>query len=362
MIIRGNKQTKESKKIILFIVFVFTVLGVFVVNGYNKKSGNITANLELQEDVYNYLKKNDLLQCNIIQCPLFKDLIEEFSISQEELDVTVTDLETRNYIKKVLKSYERLVNVKDHKKVKEGDFVTVSFSVYFQGRIISPRKNVTLKVGAGYYDKQFESVLVGMKKGEVYKRTLIVPDNFEDETMIGKKETFRIRVLAIQKYKKYKLNNKFVRKKLGVNNVREYYEIARKSVLERKKNKRINQMTENILDKIINTCQFQLDQEEVVQYALDRMELEEKLADIGGMTMDEYIKKEGKDRKSFFSSCYQSAEKMIKEILVVGILAEQMHIDLSDDDFGEKLDSKDVDLRYSFVKRKTMLNFLKETG
>lgn len=344
----------------MIIGFLIVVTIVLISIGFvNRNAGEKASlvNYPLQEDVQLYLNQYGVSECTITKCPSINELISQYAVAEDELEVNVTDSEVEDYIERIMKSYDKLVDVKGRKIVKKNDFVTVSFSVYYKGKLVSPKKNATLKVGAGKYDEQFEAVLLGMEKGKNYKRKMIVPDDYKDKKMAGKKEIFKIKVINIQKYLTYELNDEFARKNLGAKDAKQYYSYARKKVLEEKKSELGNRFISDILQKIAEECKFHINREEVAEFATQAVELQEQLADVSGMSFEEYMEESAGTKDSFYQKCYEEAEKEVRQALVIGAIAAQMKINLSDEEVKSLSDSNNVDGRYALVKKDVMYAF-----
>lgn len=318
-----------------------------------KKDGT---NCMLHEDVQNYLRKNGVSNCNIVQCPNYKDLIQEYGVSDGDLQVTVTDEEIKEYVNRVMHSYDKLVDVDNRKKVKNGDFVTVEYSVYYKDKMIG-KSRATIKVGAGKFDEQFENVLIGMKKGKTYRRKLVVPDTYEDSDLVGKKEVFKIRVIAIQKYIEQKLTDKFAKKELSADGVKAYYEIARKTVFREKKSEKQNQIANSILDKVISECEFDLDTEQIAQYALRNVMLQEQLANVEDMSLEDYINENYDNKDDFYQDFFSRAEMEIKKNLLIGAMAEQMKLEISQKGLELLSDESDESERYALLRKEVLSKF-----
>ena len=70
--------------------------------------------------------------------------------------ITVSDEEVDKVVDDELSVAGKFVEITDRDIVKEGDFVEVSYYVYLNNELVNEAKNEILKVGAGYYGKEFE--------------------------------------------------------------------------------------------------------------------------------------------------------------------------------------------------------------
>ena len=75
--------------------------------------------------------------------------------------IIVTDTEVKEYIKDELSL--------------AGDFIEISCDVFVEGKLVNELKQEVLKVGAGYYGKEFEEKLIGIPKNKKIKIEITVP-------------------------------------------------------------------------------------------------------------------------------------------------------------------------------------------
>ena len=76
----------------------------------------------------------------------------------------VTKEEIDEYIKDDLESYNQIVDVTDRDYVKVGDYVNVSFKVYYNNEIVNEVENEAFVVSKNIYNEQIESNLIGRKR------------------------------------------------------------------------------------------------------------------------------------------------------------------------------------------------------
>lgn len=318
---------KKCSKILLVILCIFTVVTIrftYLSNDHEPDCG-------IQGNVKDYLEKNQITNCRIITCPSISDLKKKMSVSADQLNINVTESEVEEYIQRVMDSYDEIRELKNRKTVKNGDLVTVDYSVYYDGKKINQRNDDLVKVGSGNYDKHFEKALIGMKKNQIYERELMVPEDVDDQKMRNQKEKFKIKVTAINQYITYPLTDQFVKQNLEGNSVAEYKEYAKKKVEAEKSAVKKSQLEQELLLEISSECEFELDQHEVADYALAIVKKYEQLADLKGLSVEEYAKENGKNSEEFYQMCYQEAEDNIKKIILIGALADQENMQVQND-------------------------------
>jgi FKBP-type peptidyl-prolyl cis-trans isomerase (trigger factor) len=110
-------------------------------------------------------------ECNITKVGDFANL--KHSIAATE----VTDEEIAAAIQTELESYEDLVPITERTTVEDGDFVTIESTVYCDGEVVNFSKSEVLKVGAGYFNEELESALIGARKDKKFTTVITVPED-----------------------------------------------------------------------------------------------------------------------------------------------------------------------------------------
>ena len=239
-------------------------------------------NLSIQEDVLKYMTMNGIEECYIMRANSYDNInyiVENVDVSQVEVD---------EYISDELESYEKLINVKERTIVEDGDFVSVSYVVYYKGKEVNNVKNEKLKVGAGYFNKEIELALIGAKIGEKIKITISVPENDENREMAGKTEIMEITIRNIWYMETKKLTDKFVKEYYGLRDVDEFYKYVKRKILEQKKANAEAVAKETLMNQVKQCYKYDLDDDIVLNYALSKYNDYEVMANEYGTTMEEF--------------------------------------------------------------------------
>lgn len=284
----------------------------------------------------NYLKEYNVCNSKIEKLGNYNGLkiadIQEV-LSEEELDLAV-----EKRIAEELENASSFEIVHERNKVRKGDFVSISFSVYNEkNEEINHVPKQILKVGAGYYDKQLETVLVGKIVGKAYTEKLIVPSNISKKELVGKTETFKIVVNSIMKCCQQKLSQSFVKKFTKYKTVDEYKEAIRKQIGNEYQETCEIEKKEHILEQLISKCEFYIDEDEIVAIAADIAGVAKQSAKINGMEFEEYIKQlYGMTKDEYYERLYEDAETQTKTILLIGALANKMNLKYDEDENTER--------------------------
>ena len=311
---------------------------------------------------------NDIENCYITKTNSY------YNINYTVENVNVSKAEVDEYINDELESYEKLIDVKGRTTVEDGDFVSVSYVVYYKGEVVNNVENENLKVGAGYFNKEIELALIGSQIGKKIKITISVPENDENRELAGKTEIVEITVRNIWYMETEKLTDKFVKEYYGLKDVDEFYKFVRRKILEQKKAEVEAVAKETLMNQVMQCYKYDLDGDVVLKYALSKYNDYEVMAKGYGTTMEEFVLDFlGESLENFYESCYETAENEIKEMLVIGAIAFEHSLNLSEEitieDEGEDksisgdMDAKDIVFQeYQKIKAKVIEYIITEVS
>lgn len=323
-------------------VYIVVVVSLFLVSACDSNRNEY----DLNQSVKNYLESIGVGNYRINRCQEKDKSIKEYKVSKFP-EFSVTEDEVDQYIERVLRSYDEIVEKNNRKIVKKGDLVTISFKAYMDGTLVNQQDDLKLKVGDGTYDLEFEKKLVGLKVGGKCKFKLNNP-NEKDES-----EIFIVRIKSINKYIKCKLTDDFVKKEFEQNSVKEYKEYVSEQIKESKLQEWRMEKEEEIFAAIIENSDITINEEEVASYALAIVDKYKQISDINGYEqISDYVQENGKTMDEFYQICYEEAEQELKKIIIIGLYTYGEN--MGENDGGE---SENNDCGYSRLKRECLKEF-----
>ncbi len=310
---------------------------------------------EIDSDVKAYLKTLNVTKSTLVKYPKYENIKKECFILVDDLKVSVSEEEIEQFVKEMLESQSELVKIKGRKTVRKGDFARVNYRTYYKGKLRSEREGEIIKVGSGNYDKAFEEILTGLAVGKTYKRKMKVPDDSIYKEMAGKTVTVSFTIESINNYVIPELNDEFVQRELDCNSVEEFYKKQRKRAEKEKKQIVYKDKTDALFDKITSQCEFEMDKEEIADYAVHFVYDYEQLAYVQDISLEQYAKKNGMTLDELYQNCYEMSEKYIKRVLFVGHYVNELQISLSSDETEEK----SVEEKYSVLESDVADKFIR---
>lgn len=305
--------------------------------------------------VKEYLEKQNIFNSKIDKVGNFKNI--QFTKLSSQIDEVEIEEETEQRITEELDAATTYEKIKNRKKVKKGDFVNISYTVFNNnGKKVNEVSDQMLKVGAGYYDKQLESVIIGKEVEKTYYEELVVPDTVSNVSLIGKKEKFEITINAIMRCCEKELNQAFVEEYTAYDSVAEYKQAIRNQIVQEKKEKNIIEQKDNIIYQLLQNSEFSIDENEVIDAAVTVVKSEKQVAKLNNLSYDEYIEQiYGISKDEYYDKLYKEMEQQIEVALLIGALANELNVTC-------EFDEDNMENSYSVLYDNVCKELIKEIG
>ncbi|MBO4653626.1 MAG: hypothetical protein J5649_09965 [Lachnospiraceae bacterium] len=246
----------------------------------------------------------------------------------------------------------------------EGDVVRAEVELCTETAVDTSKHECIIVIGAGMFNIAAERALCGKKSGDVIQVQLS-DDGIVNYLQIKDVKT-SIKVLSSGSC----YAEEDVIKALeadGFSSFEEFYcylfDVKRNEELF--SCRELNKAT--FFEEAFRICTFDLSEEDIKDYALQIAgEYERTAANLNIELEEFYSGVLNLDEDSFFLQCIQSAEYEIKKALIVGLIAEQYGISVTEDDFvefcsGKGIDAKDsasrASVRYECLEEKVLVKF-----
>lgn len=333
---------RKKQKFIIGIIFTLLAIVVLVFLVVDKEK-----NYTISDYTVNYLKECGISNYEIKEIPYYK------SKKLVEKPVKISDEQVQEYIDTIVESYAYMQPVTDRTEVEEGDFVYVSYAVFSAGECMKEVSGDVLKVGSGYYDREFEELLPGAVVGKSFDKSIYSEENKQEQN-------YKVTVDSIQEYVTYELNDQFAQEKLNVSTAKEYYNLAEEKLLNEER-AIVRQQAENeLLEDLIVNSKIQFSEEEIATYAKQIVEKYNQLAYISQMNLQEYYTQKLKlNEQEFYEKCYNEAKSEVSKDVIIGVIAEQENIVVSEQEIQDYLQQEDenadeIDIAQYILQSKVM--------
>lgn len=254
----------------------------------------------------------------------------------------------------------------DDRGAQENDLVIIDFQGFENGE---PIKHVagteySLDIGSGRNGKEFEAMVVGLKKGEEASREVDFPATIPNPLLAGKKIEFKIKVKDVKERILPEIDDDFAK------DVSEDFKTLadlKSSIAEKIRKEKEKTMEGDLSDKImlqlLNNHEFELPAR-LIAFEIDQLvkEFEENLMR-QGMTMESA----GMSHEQLAKHYKEAAERRVKGDFILKKIAEVEGLKLTEEDINQGYEriSQQYGMAVSEVKgyfkgRNNMLPFMHE--
>ena len=253
-------------------------------------------------------------------------------IEVKEETVAVTDEEVDQTIDRLREMYAQL-EVVEGRPLENNDTAIIDFEGFREGKSIEGAKasDYMLSFGSNSLIPGFEDQLIGMNRGETREIKVTFPADYNNKDLAGKDATFSVSLKEIKKKVLPELNDEFA-KDIGHNtSVAELKEGIKKDIEYRKKNDQASAQREALLSKLVDAHSFD------VPPGMMARELQSM-----ARSQATRIARQGVDVKAFDFAKFQAenkelAEKRVKGILLLDVIAEKEEIEVTDQEVNSAL-------------------------
>lgn len=256
--------------------------------------------------------------------------------------VEVTDEEIQAEIEKVLQKYSDQKELTEG-KIKKNDYVSIHYELEVEGEKVGngQSQDYTIQVGKGQVLEDIDKALVGKNVGDQFEVETKFPDDYElSSEMAGKEAMFDITVSKLFDVKLPELNDTFVTKNLGFETVQAYKEDLEANLYADKLETAEYNAGEEIWDKVLEASEvIKYPEKEVGEKQQELTENFKSLCSQYGMTFETALESVlNTTEEDFNAEMKESAEKAVKEEMVLYAIARENNLELSNEEKQSYLD------------------------
>lgn len=255
---------------------------------------------------------------------------EGMEVKDQSLDVT--DDELNQTIDRLREMYAQL-EVVEGRPLEKTDTAIIDFEGFREGKPIEGAKAAghMLALGTNSLIPGFEEQLTGMNQGETREISVKFPEDYSNKDLAGKDANFTVTLKEIKKKVMPELNDEFAKDIGGNKSVDELKENIKKDLEARKRDELASAQREEIMTKLIEAHTF-----EVPAGMVDR-----ELQSLARQHATRMAKR-GMDVKNFDLSKFVAdnralAEKRVKGILLLDVIADKENVEVNDQEVNTAL-------------------------
>lgn len=287
------------------------------------------------------------------------------SIELEKIEYNVTDEIMDNELKIVQNANGRLIDAGE-REVKEGDLLTIDFEgsvdgVLFPGGTAESQK---LEIGSNTFIPGFEEQLVGKKLDEVVEVKVTFPEDYHEETLMGKEAIFKVTIHEIKEKELPELDDEFAKDVSEFDTLEEYKTSIKEGLEEDFRRREKIELENKLIDEVVAMSELE------VPNGLINSQLETEVGEFDyrlrsqGLDLEQYLSITGTTMEDIKEQLRPMALKRVTADLVLEAIAKEENIEVSAEDIdaelakmAEQYGEKDVEKFITDMKKRD-LSFL----
>ncbi len=217
------------------------------------------------------------------------------------------------------------------------DIVIIDFNGSVNGTPIKGGigKNQQLDLSNSHFIKGFAEQIVGKSIGEEFKIQVTFPEDYQDKTLAGKPAEFTIKINEIKKKITPEINDELAQKVGPFMTLESLKEDMKKYLDKTKENENKIRAEKIILEKIVESAKVEVPDSMVNREAKVLLEEVQAKFKSQGLSWEQVLEKQG--HENTWNSLREEALKRVKTSLVLSAVAKTENIQLSEEDFAEKV-------------------------
>ena len=343
--VNGFRKGKAPKNVIENVygkgVFYDEALNTMFVDGYTKVVDEISKEYVIVGDPDVGVEKLDDEGITLVAIAPVKPEVKISSykgMKIKEYAYTVKDEEMDAEINRLLDRNARKVTINDRAAV-NGDIVNIDFvgtvdGVKFDG---GEAEGFDLTLGSGQFIPGFEDQVVGMNIGETKDVNVTFPENYQAETLKGKKAVFAVTLNGIQAKELPELTDEFVKDATGSATVEEYKAKVQER-LQKQADRRANDAPENsILEAIAANAEVEIPQamiENEIDSLLQKFEYQLMYQ---GLKLQDYLDFLKVSVADFRKNYEEQARKNVLNQLIISQIIKDEKIEATEEEINAKV-------------------------
>ncbi len=265
--------------------------------------------------------------------PVF-DLTEYKGLEIEKPSTDVSEEDVDAKIEELRRSHAVLKSADENHGIEKDDLVIVDFQGFHNEKPMKQVHNTdySIDVGQGRLGEEFESKLLGLKKGEKTIYEIDFPADYPNPILSGKTVEFKVDIKDVKQRIKPELDDEFAK---DINPDHESLDDLRKEIREElKKEKETTlegELDDRIMEKLIELHPFEVPNRLVMYEVQEMIKQTEENLKRGGMTLESA----GINLEELIEQNKPIAEKRVRGDFLLKKVAEVEEIKLSDDDIEQ---------------------------
>ena len=243
------------------------------------------------------------------------------NIKYTDYEIKVTDTEVKKRIDDIAKNQDNFKDTNEKESATNGNLVIFDYEATIENKSFEggQGKNTQIVLGRDLFIKGFDKQLLGVKKNQVKKIEVKLPENYPKKEFANKNAIFKCKILNIKKSEPVKIDDEFA-KNLGAKDLNNLRELVKKQIQNQYAISLDGISKEKILDQIEKTHNIEIPSNL----------LEQELSIITQTLKKDDIEKNKKNNEKI-------AKKRIKLGLILNELGEQNSLKVEEQELKDAI-------------------------
>lgn len=223
------------------------------------------------------------------------------------------------------------------RQTKEDDIVVIDYSGSINGELIrgGAAKNHQLDIANNNFLKEFSEQLVNRKLGEEFVINVTFPEDYYDPSLSGKDAEFSVKVNEIKAKIVPELTDEFAAKVSEFSSLDELKKDISDYLKKSEEQENDSRLQRAILDRVVEEAKCEVPDSMINREARVLMEEVQQRLKSQNISWEEVLDSQGHEK--IWENLRLEATKRVKTSLVISTLIKTENIELTDKDFGNRV-------------------------
>ncbi len=258
-------------------------------------------------------------------------------IEVEKSDLSVSEEEIDDQVRRVQESNSRMVEVTD-RAVVDGDIAKIDFEGFVDGTPFEGGKGTdyALTIGSHSFIDTFEEQIIGHQIGDEFDVNVTFPEEYGAEHLAGKAAVFKVALKGITEKQLPEADDEFASEVSDFETMAEYRESLKKELLEKKEREAKSAKEDAAVAKAVENATITISELQIRDTTSNMVADMAKNFQQQGISMEMYLQYTGMTEEQLTQQMTPRAESRIQSRAVLEAVAEAEGLTVSDEELDEK--------------------------
>ena len=276
-------------------------------------------------------------------------------IEVQKADMTVTDQDVEDAVKRELEKDSRLVMVTD-RAAQDGDTVKIDFDGSVDGVAFDGGKgeNYPLQLGSDSFIPGFEEQIVGHSAGDAFDVEVTFPEDYHAKELAGKAAVFKTVLHEIQTREVPELNDAYADDK-GFDSAEAFREDVKQKLADAKAKSAAAANENAVIGKVVENAQIELPEPMIETQVEQMIDDYARRMQSQGLQLDQYMEYTGMTMDKLKEQFHPQAVRNLKTRLTLEKVVEAENIEVSEDAIDAEIKRMAEQYKVDFEKMKEFM-------